>query len=123
MTDVQVSGIFMAASQRFAREHGIPLPNQMLEIGDPDKDWGVRLNPTHKTIDDVGPFLLHVTWFGLPAGIIGPSGGIISAGRLANETTFCVWLLSDLVGQYEGRANDHRNAATTAGPSKYAGQL
>lgn len=91
-----ICDVFMEAVERFAQTFGTPLPQRLLEIGDPDKGWGVKLNPTAEAIGDVDPFHAVVTWNGFPAGIMDPMGGIIAAGDLANQETFVAWLKSDV---------------------------
>ena len=93
MTTVeQISGTFVLIAEASAREHGTPFPKGLLEIGNRDNGWGVRLNTTSETIDDIEPYYAHVSWNGFPAGIICAFGGVIAAGELANESAFCEWL-------------------------------
>ena len=58
-----------------------------------DEHWWVAVNG-HSTATressgrvDVPPCTAYVEFNGLPAGIIGPSGGVIAAGAAANEAT------------------------------------
>lgn len=95
-TEAPIAEAFLLIAERFGREHGSPLPKQLLEIGDRDRGWGVKLNPTNETIEDVEPYRAHVSWNGWPAGIIDPYGGCLAAGHLANEDALCEWLKSDL---------------------------
>ena len=88
---------FVLLAERCGREHGVPLPKRLLEIGDPNRGWGAKLNPTGAEIDGVEPYGATLTWGGFPAGSMNAYGGVIAAGEAANENTFCEWLKSDLV--------------------------
>jgi len=87
---------FALIAECCARKYGSPFPQRMLYIGTPDAGWYVRLNPTNETLEGIAPFTAHVTWGGLPAGIIDAGGGIIAAGEAANEDTLCEWLELDV---------------------------
>lgn len=94
-TKLKIATLFMSIVERMARQYGAPLPNRLLSIGSPDDGWGVTLNATADTLDDVEPFNSTVTWNGFPAGIVAPNGGVLAAGSLANEAALCEWLESD----------------------------
>lgn len=74
------------------RVYGAPIPKRLLELGDNADGWHVVFNPTDNRIGNVEPFSARVKWNGWPAGIIGPSGGILAAGDLASESTLIEWL-------------------------------
>lgn len=93
-TETKICEAWSIAVERFAAIFGAPLPKRLLEIGDPDRGWGAKLNPTSDEIDGVGPCEIYVTWNGWPAGILDPSGGVIAAGEAANEDAFIEWLRS-----------------------------
>lgn len=88
------SQAFCLIVERMAEAHGSPLPKRMVEIGDPQQRWGVRLNPTNDSIDGVERYTAHVTWNGWPAGVIDPRGGCIVTGGEADENSLCEWLES-----------------------------
>lgn len=84
--------IWMEAAYRCGDAYGKPLPKKILELGSPDREWGVRFNASETPLDGIPPYHMAVTWGGFPAGIIGPDGGILAAGSAANEDTFLEWL-------------------------------
>jgi hypothetical protein len=95
--ELQAMDIFLAIAERCAREFGAPLPKRLLSIGDEDKGWGVRLNPTTETVEAVEPFCAVATWNGWPAGIISPAlGGFIAAGEAANAASLVAWCVEDV---------------------------
>lgn len=53
-----------------------------------DEHWKVSINGHKEEIDHIPAYHVMPFWNGFPAGIFGPSGGIIAAGELANEDTF-----------------------------------
>jgi hypothetical protein len=58
-----------------------------------DENWVIAVNGHRderqtKAGVRVMPFSCYVEFNGWPAGVIDPTGGIIAAGGLANETTF-----------------------------------
>jgi hypothetical protein len=64
------------------------------ELADPrGGTWAFALNPhaapelIGDTATELPPFHMLVEWNGFPAGIVGPAGGVIAAGALANEDT------------------------------------
>ena len=85
-----ISSLWVAICDEFARRFGEPLPNQVLELGYPESGWHVALNATTETDEASGirPFDAALSWNGFPAGIVGPDGGVIAAGELANQQTF-----------------------------------
>lgn len=51
--------------------------------------WTIGVNGTSLTILGVPPYHAMLEWNGFPAGIISAQGGIVAAGEVANEDTFC----------------------------------
>lgn len=90
-----MSAVFLRIVERMGREHCVPLPKRLLEVGNHDVGWHVVLNPTAEPIGDVDAFTARVCWNGWPAGVIDPDGGVLAAGSLANERTLLSWLESD----------------------------
>lgn len=90
--EIQISEAFFKAADLFGKIFGAPLPKRILELGNAECGWGIKLNPTDEKIDSVPPFELAISWYGFPAGMIGASGGVIAAGEAANEDTFMEWL-------------------------------
>jgi len=85
---------YFHAVECFAKLYGAPLPKAMLEIGNPNQGWHVRLNATRDSTDEILAFEMVITWGGFIAGSMRPFGGIIANGELANESTFIEWLQS-----------------------------
>ena len=66
--------------------------------------WKVTVNATDETVDDyLPPLNIAVEFNGWPAGVIGPDGGVIAAGRLANEEAFIAAMKADGKGEADGR--------------------
>jgi hypothetical protein len=91
-TERPIAAAYFEAVTRMAAVYGEPLPKEILELGDPERGWYVKLNATRKDAPDLPAYELLVLWGGFPAGLIGPYGGVIAAGSAANEETFCEWL-------------------------------
>jgi len=58
-----------------------------------DAKWWIALNPHRQKTrcshgSDVPPFTLYVEFNGWPAGFVNAGGGVIAAGKLANEDAF-----------------------------------
>ena len=58
-----------------------------------DEQWEIAMNGHNSPIQcshgcEVPPFAVYVQFNGWPAGVIGPSGGWIAAGEVANEDAF-----------------------------------
>ena len=90
-----ISEVMFLIVMRFGREHGIPLPKRLLEIGDKDDGWHVSLNPTKEPIGEVKPGTALVLWRGIPVGLVDAGGGTIASGTPANEDSLCEWLEAD----------------------------
>jgi len=59
-----------------------------------DENWYIAVNGHDKPRlcsngVSVDPYTAYIAWNGWPAGILGPSGGPIAAGRLVNEQALC----------------------------------
>ena len=67
-----------------------------------DEHWTVIGNghnePKEYRNSKVAPFTFHIYFNGWPAGVIDPGGGVICAGAIANEETFCKALEKTLGG-------------------------
>ena len=88
------SRAFVEAVQAIDREFGHPLPKRLLEIGDAEKGWRVKLNMTNESIDNIDPQWMMLFWNGFPAGLFGMCSGGIAAGVAANEPSFIRWAKS-----------------------------
>ncbi len=55
---------------------------------DIDSAWSADINGHSRTVDNVPLYHARLTFNGWPAGIIGPSDGIIAEGAAANEDAF-----------------------------------
>lgn len=53
-----------------------------------DEHWKIRVNGHSETVEGVPRYSAAIEYNGWPAGIIDPSGGIMTAGSEANEDTF-----------------------------------
>lgn len=84
--------LFVLLCEAIASVHGAPLPKGSLSIGECATGWHVELNNSEATFGSMRPHSAFVMWNGFPAGIIGPTGGAIAAGELANQDTFADWL-------------------------------
>lgn len=67
------------------------------ENGDPNDGWFVALNGHKEKVKcsagvEVEPYTAYVSWNGWPAGILGPNGGVVAAGEVANEDAFIEWV-------------------------------
>ena len=78
--------------ERYAEIYGQPLPQDMLQLGDPNRGWHTVLNTTRQDRPNHPAYTIAINWGGLPAGLIGADGGCIAAGSAANEDTFRDWL-------------------------------
>ncbi len=90
--EMPISKAFFEAADLFGKIFGVPLPKRILELGNAECGWGMKLNPTDEKIDSVPPFELALLWYGFPSGVITVSGGVIAVGEAANEDTFIEWL-------------------------------
>lgn len=77
---------------KFGEIYGIPLPRDLVTLGDPTKGWFIKLNNSTKIKEKIPVFSIQVGWNGWPAGIIDVNGGLIAAGELVNESKFRKWL-------------------------------
>ena len=84
-----------AALVEYAASLGVqpPLADEECWERQVDVNWHVSLNRRNrpaKNADglEVPPFACAVKYNGWPAGLFGPTGGIIAAGECANEATF-----------------------------------
>ena len=76
-TQAQVTDLFALVADRFGDEYGRPLPQRLLESGDPVKGWCMRFNPTENVILGVGWCEIWVYHDGLMLGVIGPYGSCL----------------------------------------------
>lgn len=86
------SRLFYEASRLFGRKFGVPLPQRVLEIGDTENGWHLKLNVTKAEADGIPPFGILAKWNGWPAGIIEVGGGVMVAGDAANEDSLIEWI-------------------------------
>lgn len=72
---------------------GVPQPLGGLWTCDVDGRWEVALNGGDEPVDwcgfSVPRFMCAVAFNGWPAGLFGPFGGTLAAGRVANEESLC----------------------------------
>jgi hypothetical protein len=93
---LQAIEIFTEVAERCGREFGVPLPQRLLQVGDQDSGWCVKLNPTREKVEAVEPICAAVSYNGWPAGLVTPRTGFFAAGEAANTASFVEWLRSDL---------------------------
>lgn len=86
---------WLLIAKKCGRRYGVPLPQQVLQIGDPERGWFVELNNSPLPRFELGPYIARVRWGGFPAGRISPTGGYLAVGEAANEETLIAWLEGD----------------------------
>jgi len=89
---MEINELYYDIVLKFADVNGKPLPKRILSMGDKDKGWCLKLNPTEKEINNISAFSVYVIWNGWPAGTIDPRGGILASGDIANEKNLYKWL-------------------------------
>jgi hypothetical protein len=108
LENTTLNATFVTICSAMSHQHGIPLPKRMLELGSKTEGWGIAINLSEQTEDTIAPFTALVFWNGFPAGIIHPYGGILAAGKAANQLSFLEWLKS-----FQGTSQPHDAAPST----------
>lgn len=90
------------AIMAYAERHGVQQINQLPGCWEfqPGEGWFVAVNGhntpaqcSHGT--EVPPFHAYIAWNEFPAGIIGPTDGVLAAGSVANESSLLSALRAD----------------------------